>query len=159
VDNKLEIVAVREISPGEELTVCYTDIFLPTPIRQDIFKTSKHFLCSCERCRLSEDDKCDDNCSKCGDLMQNDNQNIRLTSMSCNICEDDGFIDMIDRMSNFSCKSNNHVILQQKVAAVLHAEICRKCASRDFLRRYTQDIDCAKRKILKTSFSIGIKYK
>ena len=26
---------------------------------------------------LYEDDDCDDNCSKCGELMLNDNQNIR----------------------------------------------------------------------------------
>jgi len=108
---------------------------------------------------LCEDDDCDDNCSKCGELMLNDNQNIRNSTLSCDICEDGGFIDMIDRMSNFSCKSNHHVILQHKITAVLHAEICSKCANRDFVRRYTQDIDCVKRKILKTSFSIGIKYK
>ena len=30
---------------------------------------------------LYEDDDCDDNCSKCGELMLNDNQNIRYVEL------------------------------------------------------------------------------
>ena len=41
----------REIAAGEELSICYADILLPTSIRQEIFLTTKHFECHCDRCR------------------------------------------------------------------------------------------------------------
>lgn len=51
VDNRIKIVAAREINVGEELTICYADTSLPTSTRQEIFETSKYFRCCCDRCK------------------------------------------------------------------------------------------------------------
>ena len=47
----LKHLYTREIAAGEELSICYADILLPTFIRQEIFLTTKHFECHCDRCR------------------------------------------------------------------------------------------------------------
>ena len=47
---RLEVVTVREVVRGEELTISYTDLLLPTVRRRAILATSKHFHCECERC-------------------------------------------------------------------------------------------------------------
>jgi len=50
INNQLEIIAVRKIEAGEELSICYSDILLPTSLRQEMFLTTKLFQCSCQRC-------------------------------------------------------------------------------------------------------------
>ena len=40
----------RSVPAGEELTICYTDVLMPTSARQETFLSSKHFTCQCSRC-------------------------------------------------------------------------------------------------------------
>ena len=48
---EIRLVTSREVSAGEELTICYTGLLLPTHVRQTVFSQTKHFTCGCERCR------------------------------------------------------------------------------------------------------------
>jgi len=47
----IEIHTSRLVHAGEELTICYTGLLLPTQARQEIFRQTKHFQCCCPRCR------------------------------------------------------------------------------------------------------------
>ena len=46
----MEIRAIREISAGEQLTVCYVNMTEPRKIRAAELRATKHFSCACERC-------------------------------------------------------------------------------------------------------------
>ena len=48
---EIRLVTSREVSAGEELSICYTGLLLPTHIRQTVFSQTKHFTCGCDRCR------------------------------------------------------------------------------------------------------------
>jgi len=47
----IEIHTSRLVHAGEELTICYTGLLLPTQARQEIFRLTKQFQCCCSRCR------------------------------------------------------------------------------------------------------------
>ena len=47
----VEVVAIRPIMAGEEITISYTELLNSTVSRQHSLLTSKLFLCQCERCR------------------------------------------------------------------------------------------------------------
>ncbi|KAJ8073401.1 hypothetical protein PM082_011676 [Marasmius tenuissimus] len=46
----LEIVAIRDIKPGEQLLTAYVDTTLPTPLRQKALKETYFFTCYCHLC-------------------------------------------------------------------------------------------------------------
>ena len=48
---EMRLVTSRPVQAGEELSICYTGLLLPTHIRQTVFSQTKHFTCGCERCR------------------------------------------------------------------------------------------------------------
>eukprot|EP01048_Picozoa_sp_COSAG05_P012851 COSAG05_NODE_1320_length_5193_cov_4.563997_2_plen_497_part_00 len=41
---------IREVAKGEEITITYTDLYLPRPVRRAKLLTSHCFECSCARC-------------------------------------------------------------------------------------------------------------
>lgn len=41
---------MRDIKAGEQLTVSYTNVTEPRKIRAAELRTTKHFVCACERC-------------------------------------------------------------------------------------------------------------
>ncbi|KAK1752204.1 hypothetical protein QBC47DRAFT_416682 [Echria macrotheca] len=49
----IEAITIREIQPGEELTISYIPPDLPTPIRQSLLKTHYFFTCTCALCSSS----------------------------------------------------------------------------------------------------------
>ena len=49
---RIEVITTGDVAEGQELTICYTDLFLPTFSRQAFFSETKMFTCECERCRL-----------------------------------------------------------------------------------------------------------
>ncbi|XP_038617029.1 histone-lysine N-methyltransferase SMYD3 isoform X1 [Tachyglossus aculeatus] len=48
--------AVREIQTGEELTICYLDVLLPSQERQKQLKEQYCFACDCIRCKTQDKD-------------------------------------------------------------------------------------------------------
>ncbi|XP_039770703.1 histone-lysine N-methyltransferase SMYD3 isoform X4 [Ornithorhynchus anatinus] len=48
--------AVREIQKGEELTICYLDVLLPSQERQKQLKEQYCFACDCIRCKTQDKD-------------------------------------------------------------------------------------------------------
>ena len=51
IDNRMEYRTVTDVQVGEELDISYIDIRLSTPMRRNILRLSKHFFCTCKRCR------------------------------------------------------------------------------------------------------------
>ncbi|KAG8773046.1 hypothetical protein FRC12_002762 [Ceratobasidium sp. 428] len=51
--NQLEIIAIRPMNPGEELTTSYVDMALPTEHRQKILRERYMFECGCPFCQLT----------------------------------------------------------------------------------------------------------
>ena len=49
-DGSMEYRALRDLAPGEEVTVSYIDCSLPTMQRQEILRTQRFFMCRCIRC-------------------------------------------------------------------------------------------------------------
>eukprot|EP00928_Gymnodinium_smaydae_P026674 TRINITY_DN20872_c0_g3_i1.p1 TRINITY_DN20872_c0_g3~~TRINITY_DN20872_c0_g3_i1.p1 ORF type:complete len:523 (-),score=99.83 TRINITY_DN20872_c0_g3_i1:8-1576(-) len=52
----LELVPLRALSAGEELTICYVDKDLGFSDRQAALEANYRFQCSCERCRVEKAD-------------------------------------------------------------------------------------------------------
>ncbi|KAF2070290.1 hypothetical protein CYY_008396 [Polysphondylium violaceum] len=48
--NVLQMVAVQDVKPGQQLLDCYTDLLTPTLERQKNLIKSKNFVCDCSRC-------------------------------------------------------------------------------------------------------------
>ena len=46
----LQVRAARDVAIGEELTIAYTDLALPTRIRSAALRGSYGFECDCSRC-------------------------------------------------------------------------------------------------------------
>ncbi|KAK5654278.1 hypothetical protein OQA88_7454 [Cercophora sp. LCS_1] len=64
-----KIYAVRDVHPGEELTISYVDVLQPSSTRQSLLQKTWSFTCTCERCTqethlLAESD------SRCAQLAQ-----------------------------------------------------------------------------------------
>ncbi|QRV81957.1 SET and MYND domain protein [Ceratobasidium sp. AG-Ba] len=51
--NQLEVICIRPMNPGEELTTSYVDMALPAEHRQTILRERYMFECKCESCRLT----------------------------------------------------------------------------------------------------------
>ena len=48
--NEVQFRVIREIAKGEELTITYTDLYLPREVRQNKLLSSHCFQCGCSRC-------------------------------------------------------------------------------------------------------------
>jgi len=65
VNGQLEIWTVRPVSEGEELNICYVDQDMDVMDRSLVFRTSKQFECSCQRCVIEIYGKSLDNNHSC----------------------------------------------------------------------------------------------
>ncbi|KAK1793096.1 hypothetical protein P4O66_011496 [Electrophorus voltai] len=52
----LQLRAIRNIQPHEELTISYTDVLAPGQERQAHLQQQYHFLCQCQRCNREDSD-------------------------------------------------------------------------------------------------------
>ena len=93
VGEEIRLVTSREVSAGEELSICYTGLLLPTHIRQTVFSQTKHFTCGCERC--SDPSELDTHlgsvlCTECGLTLAPgkllDLETEEVTSVACPDC-------------------------------------------------------------------------
>ena len=71
--SEISVVTRREVKAGEELTICYSGLLLPTFKRQTVFSQTKHFTCRCVRCH--DPAELGSNlsavvCPECGELVQ-----------------------------------------------------------------------------------------
>lgn len=48
----MRVLAMRDISEGEELTISYTNRFQPIKLRQEFLQTQFHFRCNCSECQF-----------------------------------------------------------------------------------------------------------
>ncbi|KAH6904885.1 hypothetical protein BKA70DRAFT_1294081 [Coprinopsis sp. MPI-PUGE-AT-0042] len=46
----LQVVAIKAIQPGEEISTSYVDTTLPRPLRRQALKETYHFVCKCTLC-------------------------------------------------------------------------------------------------------------
>ncbi|XP_026855707.2 histone-lysine N-methyltransferase SMYD3 [Electrophorus electricus] len=56
VGKRLQLRAIRNIQPHEELTISYTDVLAPGQERQAHLQQQYHFLCQCQRCNREDSD-------------------------------------------------------------------------------------------------------
>ncbi|KAJ8508559.1 hypothetical protein ONZ45_g9166 [Pleurotus djamor] len=52
----IQVYALRSISLGEEITISYVDLSLPTADRQSFLRTRYNFACTCQGCENNDDD-------------------------------------------------------------------------------------------------------
>ncbi|XP_030642992.1 histone-lysine N-methyltransferase SMYD3 [Chanos chanos] len=53
---RLQLRAVRDIQPQEELTISYTDVLAPSTERRRQLQEQYHFFCQCQRCTRADKD-------------------------------------------------------------------------------------------------------
>ena len=52
----IQVYALRSINLGEEITISYGDLSLPTADRQSFLRTRYNFACTCQGCENNDDD-------------------------------------------------------------------------------------------------------
>ena len=60
-----DLRSIRNIEPGEELCISYTELMRPQSVRQEVLKKQYYFDCTCSRCLNEIEQGSEMNGSKC----------------------------------------------------------------------------------------------
>ncbi|KII84634.1 hypothetical protein PLICRDRAFT_117564 [Plicaturopsis crispa FD-325 SS-3] len=97
----MQVVAIRDILPGEQILTAYVDTTLPRTLRQQALKEAQNFTCACTLCAhpppvdLQEVIWCPKTCGGMCPLPTEENDLVRCTKCQAVVADTDAVLDAL----------------------------------------------------------------